>query len=409
MDPRLAGGEHDDRGHNPTGEGPSALECEGGSRDAGRMDLSAKTLAGSSHWADLHELAASATPMVSVYMATEGDIVNAGVASLQRWGNLRSVLEDQDAPASALDRIEALVADAHMHGACLAAFASADALVHVEHGPDAPPSDFASWDGVPVISPLIRWRQQSPPYVVVLTDRRGADITVVPRHGDREVRSVDGDHTTPMRKVAPGGWSQSRYQRRAENSWEANARQIADEVQRASDEVGAEVIVVAGDVRAVELLEHHLPDRTVRLTEHVAGGRSAHGSDDAVAEEAHRWVMTAAARSTVAVLETFREARGQQDRAVEGVVGTLHALEQGRVELLLVHHDWSDDRRAWFGDGPVPVSAGAEELRELGVTTPKSSLLVDVAIRAALGTSAGVWVVPGGGGPAEGIGALLRW
>jgi hypothetical protein len=34
---------------------------------------------------------------------------------------------------------------------------------------------------------------------------------------------------------------------------------------------------------------------------------------------------------------------------------------------------------------------------------------VDVAIRAALGTGAGVRLVPKAGGPTDGLGAILRW
>jgi len=35
--------------------------------------------------------------------------------------------------------------------------------------------------------------------------------------------------------------------------------------------------------------------------------------------------------------------------------------------------------------------------------------LVDVALRAALGTGAVVRIVPGAGGPSAGVGAILRW
>ena len=48
--------------------------------------------------------------------------------------------------------------------------------------------------------------------------------------------------------------------------------------------------------------------------------------------------------------------------------------------------------------------------RGLGVDEPVEGRLVDVAVRAALGTGAGIRVVPpGAAGPTDGMGAVLRW
>jgi hypothetical protein len=55
------------------------------------------------------------------------------------------------------------------------------------------------------------------------------------------------------------------------------------------------------------------------------------------------------------------------------------------------------------------VATDEAELRELGASDVRSGRWADVAIRAALQTSAGVWMVPSAGGPSDGIGALLRW
>src|SRR5205823_9479604 len=94
----------------------------------------------------------------------------------RRWKALRQTLAEQGAPRQALEHVDPLVGSAYLHGECLAAFASGDGLVHVEYGPEPPACDFGSWDGAPVLGPLVGWRQSSPPSVMVLTDRRGADI-----------------------------------------------------------------------------------------------------------------------------------------------------------------------------------------------------------------------------------------
>jgi hypothetical protein len=45
----------------------------------------------------------------------------------------------------------------------------------------------------------------------------------------------------------------------------------------------------------------------------------------------------------------------------------------------------------------------------MGVDPPAEGRLVDIAVRAALGTGAGIRVVGAGAGLEGGIGAILRW
>src|SRR5436190_3996122 len=328
---------------------------------------------------ELRALSECAGPVASVYLSTPGAIENAGRASERRWKSLRTVLADQGAEAGALERIDPLVGTAHLRGSCLAVMSTRDDLVHVEHRSEGPPFDFGAWEGVPVLGPLIRWRQSTPPYVMVRTDRRGADIVAVGTAEGLDGRSVAPSDARPERKAAPGGWSQPRYQRRAENTWDVHAREVAEAVRVASDDVGAQVIVVAGDVRAVELLEAHLPDRLVHHIKEIDGGRAAGVSAERMEQETQRWVADASARSTVAVLEKFREERGQHDRAADGIDATFEALNESRVELLLVHHDWTDMRRAWFGPQAIPIAHHRDLLQEdLGVRDLGSARLIDV-------------------------------
>jgi hypothetical protein len=167
--------------------------------------------------------------------------------------------------------------------------------------------------------------------------------------------------------------------------------------------------VVAGDVREVQLLEEHLPPRVAALIEHAPGGRADDGSDAETEEWVHRWVATAESRTTVALLERFREERGQRDRAVEGPEATLRALTNHQVATLLVHDDWDDARRAFFARGCVPASTDRADPVLDNAGTIRDGRVVDVAIGAALSTGADIRMVPAHGGPAERIGALLRW
>src|SRR5262249_17828898 len=148
---------------------------------------------------------------------------------------------------------------------------------------------------------------------------------------------------------APGGWSQPRYQRRAEDSWQHNAAAVAQVITRALRDLRAGLLLVAGDVRAVQLLRDHLPPalrRQVTLR-HVPGGRGHDGSEAvrraAIVEAVDGYVADRAR----AALERFTE-RGKGG-TVEGEAATLSALAAGRVDTLLLNDDRDDERKAWYG------------------------------------------------------------
>src|SRR5439155_1320841 len=214
-----------------------------------------------------------------------------------RWKDLRRELASQGAPPSIMEGIEPFVPDAHLDGACLAVVANlADGILHVEHGPEAPSTDVAAWAPLPRLVPLLRWRQTLLPHMIVLVDRTGADLIGVARDRADVVRTAEGQDDE-IRKSAPGGWSQRRYQQRA----------------------------------------------------------------------------------------------------------------AAQVEVLLVDDRPEDDRTAWFGPEPAHVAADPSTLQVVGVDRPQEARLVDAALRAALGTGAAILVTPPVGGPAEGMGAILRW
>jgi hypothetical protein len=372
------------------------------------MEASEATPAGAVMAPDLSSVFEDEGPFLTVYLSTEGDVENASQRSQQRWANLRRGLGDPEAPAVALATVDALVADAHTQGRCLAAIATAGGLLHVEHGPHAPPLDIGRWAPLPSVLRIIEWRQASLPYVAVLTDRTGADLIGV-RPGGRDLHREAGGDESPIRKVGPGGWSQRRYQQRAENTWEENAEDVARELERLVKKVDARLVVVAGDVRAVQLLRDELPaDRANSLRE-VEGGRARDGSREAMWEEIEELVAAAVAAESEAILERFREEAGMQDRATDGILPTIQALARAQAEVLLIHEPDQDARTAWFGPAPSQLAISPGTLSYMGVEDPREGRLVDVLVRAALGTGAGIRVIPPIGGPADGVGAILRW
>jgi Bacterial archaeo-eukaryotic release factor family 2 len=384
------------------------------------MESSGTTPTGGQSPAAIPDIAAAFEgpgPFVTVYLSTEAAVAQAAQQSELRWKSLRRRLEGEGAPPEALAAIDPLVPDAHRLGRTLAVVADATGTRLVRHEPEPPARD-AGWVApLPRVGPFIEWAQSAVPHLVVLADRAGADIVAFTRRADSfgaggagvvSVGEETGDDPE-LRKTNPGGWSQRRYQQRAENLWEQNAKAVADQVASLADQTGARLIVVAGDVRALRLLREHLPERTAELLREVDGSRAPGSGLDEIADDVVKLAATIVAEDTVEFLRQFKEERGQRDQAAEGVKHTIAALAAARVDTLLVHDDPDDDRTAWFGPEPGMVAQTRKELTDLGVSEPQKARLVEVAIRAAFTTGAAVRIVPSVGSVKQGIGAILRF
>ena len=179
-----------------------------------------------------------------------------------------------------------------------------------------------------------------------------------------------------MHKVKVGGWAQDHYQNRSENLWEANARQVADVVESGVKRVAAQVVVVAGDVRARTALRRGArrarPPSLVVQLEH--GTRHEGGDEEKLRAAVEEAVARVAADQDQAVIDRFVEARGRAASgvgdvlAVAGLSDTVGALRAAAVETLLVVDDPSSDALAWIGPEPVHLALTADELAELGVS-----------------------------------------
>jgi hypothetical protein len=373
------------------------------------MERSGLTPQVASDQSDLADLTKAAGPFLTVQLTTEADIDNAAQRSDQRWRAARGDAVAQGAPEEVVASIDPMVADAHLEGQGFLVVANATGVLHAAHGSGPPDRDLVRWAPLPSLIQALAWRQASPPYVTVLVDRQGADLVAHGTDGRDLYRQAGGDGG-PVHKANAGGWSQRRYEERAEHTWERNADDAAEQVAALARRVGARLVVAAGDERALTLLRDAMPPDLIERFQVVAGGRSADGSEQSFDEAARVAVELAVNADTEAALEKFREELGQQDRAAEGPAATVTALAMAAVDVLLVAPDDPDDARtAWFGPDPTVIAASADDVRGLGVGTPTEGRLVDVAVRAALATGATIRVVEPGAALAGGIGAILRW
>jgi hypothetical protein len=327
--------------------------------------------------------------------------------------HIADVLARDGAPAAVIDALHSRLIHAPVAPVTLALFATSDgAVIHEQRLPDTGPDDRMGYTLPPDVVSVLAADQARPPFVHVVIDRTGADLSSS-AGGDAVLhRSVVVGRDDEIERNAPGGrdgWAQARYQRRAEDSWRHNARQVANELAVCAARVGAQALVLSGDVRAVQLLEERLPEDPKLFVRHLSGSRSADGSQAVRPSRLAGALAEVEQAQTQHLIQVFQAYLDPAGHAVQGADATLAALAADRVSTLLISPE-AADREVWFGADGTAVYAEHETAAVAGQPI-HSGRLVDVAVRSALLSGARVRILPPGlaGAPGGGIGALCRF
>jgi hypothetical protein len=272
----------------------------------------------------------------------------------------------------------------------------------------APTREVADWSPQPELLPLLRQLPGRVPHIVVLTDRVGADITYVGATGQVEVEeTVQGDDFQ-IQKVQVGGWAHHRYQHNSENKWVHNADQVAEHLTSMARRLDPRFILLAGDVRARQILTDRASevwkDLVVSMDE---GGRAAGADREPVDRREAELVGEHEARAIADVVEKI-EAASAHGLAVTGTAAVVDALRKSQVETLVLA-DEPEDEKLLVGDSPLVLGVNQQEMDALGThgtVVPHDRALV----AAAVASSAGVTLVPRSAMP-EGVpvAAVLRY
>jgi hypothetical protein len=243
---------------------------------------------------------------------------------------------------------------------------------------------------VPWVVPLLRERERDVGFLIVEVGRDGGELRMARGHPQDVVDSVEVEGRTDfLTKVRTGGASQARYHRASEEVWRENADEVGKAVDRAVREHDPAFIVVAGDVRARELLLEDLApeslDRVVEVSAHTrAPGASSKELDDEIAarlaEQLDRERQDVATRS----------AENDGRYGERGLGPVVHALQQAQVEALLLDPR-DDDRTVLALDAPPWIATDPADSLAAGVLDEVPAL--EGLARAAVLTDARVYFV----------------
>ncbi|WP_148040101.1 baeRF2 domain-containing protein [Cryobacterium tepidiphilum] len=284
--------------------------------------------------------------------------------------------------------------------------------------------------GLPSAIPLLRHRPRELSYAVVEVNREEAEIRLYRLNQLEPVmeRDIQGDDEYTQ-KVKVGGWSQKRYQRDAEQIWKRNEGQVAEAVDDIVREHKVELVLVAGDMRACQLLADQLAPASRDLavvvpTNTLAGG----ASDEALEEELHKQIVAVLARDQTDALDRLAAESGRDDGLAEvGIGPVVHALQQAQVDTLILDPAGLGDKTLLALAAEPWIATAPEDA--LGAPSLGAVPAADALVRAAVLSDSTVVLVetdrgaPGtplddtGGSPALGatiganhhVAAVLRW
>ncbi len=326
---------------------------------------------------------------VSVYLDTDRIHENAAEALAIRWRAARDRLAAAGASPASLDAVAAVIEDRDAApGRAVFARNGDIAFAGVLGGP--PRREIARLAALPHLMPLMAQYPPPVPHVRVSATRAGGEIVALGDTGAGWQDWVTG-RQWPVHKTQVGGWSQDRLQRHVEETWNENAKALATGVATAAAQVGAQQVIVAGDVRARTLLLDHLAtplrDSVVMVDQEIAADSQAmaEAADQALAESADRDVRS-----------RFDDWGSQlaHGRAVEGLAATMAAFRDGQVADLFLADVPSSTASAWIGPAGTDLAASRDELTDRMVPEPVADRADAALLRAAVQTDAALHFLP---------------
>ncbi|HEY2670826.1 MAG TPA: Vms1/Ankzf1 family peptidyl-tRNA hydrolase [Rugosimonospora sp.] len=352
-------------------------------------------------------------PWASVYLDATHNRTDADQAILLRWRGLREELADQGADELTLVAMD--IAVNPDRGVApgrvgLAVFAAEGRVALAEPLPQPPPVQVATWSPRPQTGMLLSAGHEQVQWVRVVVDRTGAQLTAVDTGRLRINKEVAGSQEYPIHDSQQGGWAQARYERSTNVSWDRNQKDVVPRLTAIVDALGADIIIVAGDVRARQMLIDRLPVRlSGRVVESDTGSRALGAEqqhlDDITAQE----VARVAGHRRCEVLDRYRMdlTRGF---AAQGMPAVTEAAWHGAPAFLLLSTG-AELPRLWVDpDDSRAVAVDPQVLRDAGVAHPEEETADAALIGAAAATDADAFAISMEEERLlDGVGAILRY
>lgn len=185
---------------------------------------------------------------------------------------------------------------------------------------------------VPHLYPLARVVENHPRYAAVLLDTNRAQIFVFGLGSAERTEKVVSPKT---RRTSKGGWSQARYQRRADNVHVNHIKEVVETLDRLVREEELQHVVVAGEDVALNILRDELPKTlSEKLIDMTTWDRTAGEAD--ILSSSLEALREKDAETDAERVEELIGAWRSGGLGVAGPESTMSALQLGQVDELII-------------------------------------------------------------------------
>jgi hypothetical protein len=336
---------------------------------------------------------------VSVYLDTSRRSPTAPEAVRLRWREAREQLAGQDADTATLDALQAALEGPELAAPGRALFARAGWVAltpALRASPELPRAEFGR---LPDVLPFLAQYLPPVPRVQVSAGRDGGTVVGV----DAKAASVPPEQPAmvgaaeraggiePVHKAHTTGLARPRRETGIERNWDDNAKELAAQVQQTASRVGADYLLLAGDVKARGLVLKHLrpplSDNVVIVDAEIA----ADSPDLAAAADA-----TVAQRAARQDSQRFGEWHRLHAHGLgaEGLAAVVDALRDGLAAEVFLSRQPQPGQQVWAGPAPTDIATSTADLHNRGVSEPVRVPADRALIRAAAGTDAELRFLP---------------
>lgn len=260
----------------------------------------------------------------------------------------------------------------------------------------------------PVVGPLAQVLESYHHYGVVLLDREHVRILSVYLGTLLDEVEYRGEPLPTNSHVQAGGYSQSRYQRRKAEEMRHFFKEFAQEVEQFVARYQPQDLVLLGTEENVAKFREFLPDSLLQKVVHE-GQMWVDENPSEILARLEPYLRAEQDRQDREVLEQVRDRVVNDYLATAGIQGTLSALQEGRVDTLVL----AKDHRT---DGVRCAQCGFVFARELkscpydGSDALEGVDVVEEMVRMAEGQGVSIaFAEPGEVADMKGAAALLRY
>ena len=291
----------------------------------------------------------------------------------------------------------------------LAIFASSGAEVFEAIPMEAPLDHHELFIGsVPHLYPLAKVIDTYPRYAAVALDTNKARIVVFGLAAQERDENIQNEKT---RRNSKGGWSQARYQRRAENFHLHHVKEVVDTLDRIVREENINHIVVEAEEVALPIFKEQLPKHLAEKVVDVTT-LQRQGDDSDLLERTQAALRVKDAETDAEKVEELMDAWQSGGLGVAGPEATLSALQLGQVDELIIAASPEQLKPVQkLPDDAAPGEVQADTSAPQGTADEKLLKLSDELVTRAKQTAASIRFIEDENLLAGigGVGALLRF